>query len=359
MTPGPPALTLLGNAQLAESAQRTAAAAGLTVVRASHPSRQNWAAAAAVILDLDFARQCTSVGVARRGGVVLVSTGDLVSEVWSAALDVGAQNVYSLPGQEAELVNVLSELAESFEAGDQGRRHSRSGPLIAVTGGRGGGGASVFAAALAQCAGEALLVDLDACAGGIDLLMGGESAPGLRWPDLSVRGGRLSWAAVRDALPRRDRVTMLSATRAYCDIDAGAAVAVVDAGRRGGSTVICDVPRLFGPAATAILESADLVVVVTSCDVRGIAATAAMAGVLRTVNPHVGLVVRGPAPGGMRAAEVADIASLPLLAAMRPEASLDQRLEQGGLRLGRRSPLAAAARTVLSVLEHRSGVIAA
>lgn len=359
MTSGPPALTLLGNSELAESAERTAAAAGLAVVRASHPSRQSWVAAAAVILDLDAARQCVSAGVPRRDGVVLVSSGELVSELWSAALDVGAQAVCSLPGQEADLVRLLSELAESFEAHDQGRRSCRTGPLIAVTGGRGGGGASVFAAALAQCAGEALLVDLDGCGGGIDLLMGGESAPGLRWPDLSVRAGRLNWTAVRDALPRCNGVTVLSATRVYCDIDAGAAAAVVDAGRRGGSTVICDVPRLLGPADTAILESADLVVVVTSCDVRGIAATAATVGVVRVSNPHLGLVVRGPAPGGLRAAEVADAVSAPLLAAMRPEPFLDQRLEQGGLRLRRRSPLGAAARTVLSVLDQRGGVLAA
>ena len=127
-------------------------------------------------------------------------------------------------------MRLLSELAESFEAHDQGRRSCRTGPLIAVTGGRGGGGASVFAAALAQCAGEALLVDLDGCGGGIDLLMGGESAPGLRWPDLSVRAGRLNWTAVRDALPRCNGVTVLSATRVYCDIDAGAAAAVVGEG---------------------------------------------------------------------------------------------------------------------------------
>ena len=43
-------------------------------------------------------------------------------------------------------------------------------------------------------------------------------------------------------------------------------------------------------------------------------------------------------PGGLRAAEVADVAEVPLLAAMRPEPMLAERLEQGGLRLRRRSP---------------------
>ena len=37
------------------------------------------------------------------------------------------------------------------------------------------------------------------------------------------------------------------------------------------------------------------------------------------VNPNVGLVVRGPAPGGLRPVDVAGIVGLPLLAAMRPQ----------------------------------------
>jgi hypothetical protein len=82
-----------------------------------------------------------------------------------------------------------------------------------------------------------------------------------------------------------------------------------------------------------------------------------MVPVLRALNPNVGLVVRGPSPGGLRTREVADVTQLPLLAAMRPEPMLAERLERGGLRLGRRSALGAAAREVLAVL-HR-GVLAA
>jgi hypothetical protein len=76
---------------------------------------------------------------------------------------------------------------------------------------------------------------------------------------------------------------------------------------------------------------------------------------VRRVNPNVGLVVRGPAPGGLRAREVAEVAGVPLLAAMRPEPMLARQLEQGGVRLRRRSPLAAAAHRVLAVLDHAGG----
>jgi hypothetical protein len=72
--------------------------------------------------------------------------------------------------------------------------------------------------------------------------------------------------------------------------------------------------------------------------------------VLSAINPNVGLVVRGPSPGGLRADEVADITGLPLLAAMKAEPRLAEQVERGALRLGRRSALAMAARQVLGLL---------
>jgi hypothetical protein len=80
-----------------------------------------------------------------------------------------------------------------------------------------------------------------------------------------------------------------------------------------------------------------------------------MAPMLAAINPNLGLVVRGPSPGGLRAAEVADITGLPLLASMRAEPQLAEQLERGGLRLRRRSAHAAAARRVLAVLPRAAG----
>jgi secretion/DNA translocation related CpaE-like protein len=208
----------------------------------------------------------------------------------------------------------------------------------------------LLAAALAYSAAEAFLVDLDPWGGGVDLLVGGETAPGLRWPDLALQGGRLNWSAVRDALPRHRGITLLSGTRRGHELDAGPVDAVVDAGRRGGVTVVCDLPRRLTDATQAALDAADLVVLVSPCDVRACAATGSIAPVLATINPNLGLVVRGPSPGGLRAAEVADIAGLPLLASMKAEPALAEHLDHGGLRLRRRSALTAAARRVLAVL---------
>jgi secretion/DNA translocation related CpaE-like protein len=155
---------------------------------------------------------------------------------------------------------------------------------------------------------------------------------------------------VRDALPRHRGISLLSGTRRGYELAAAPVDAVVDAGRRGGVTVVCDLPRRLTDAAQAALYAADLVVVVSPCDVRACAATAAMAPVLASINPNVGLVVRGPSPGGLRAAEVADIAGLPLLASMKAQPQLAEQVEHGGLRLARRSALAVAARRVLAVL---------
>jgi secretion/DNA translocation related CpaE-like protein len=165
-----------------------------------------------------------------------------------------------------------------------------------------------------------------------------------------LQGGRLNWSAMRDALPRQRGISVLSGTRRGYELEPGAVEAIVDAGRRGGVTVVCDLPRRLTEATHVALDSVDLVVLVSRCDVRACAAAATIAPVLASINPNLGMVVRGPAPGGLRAAEVADIAGVPLLASMRAEPRLSERLEHGGLRLGRRSALGAAARSVLGVL---------
>ncbi|GAS87577.1 septum site-determining protein Ssd [Mycolicibacterium brisbanense] len=348
-------LAMIGDPVLRDDADRVAAAAGVSLVHVGEPSsRKAWTAAAAVLLDADAAARCARRALPRRDRVTLVSAAAPASADWQAAISVGAQQVLTLPAQDAELVSVLSAAAVA----DDGS----SGPVLAVVGSRGGAGASVFAAALAQTAadgGPALLVDADPWSGGIDLVMGTEDVPGLRWPDLALQSGRLAFPALRDALPRRHQVSVLSSGRTGVDIDAGPLGAVIDAGCRGGATVVCDVPRRCTAAVEAALDAADLVVLVTPADVRSCAAAAAARPWLLACNPNAGVVVRGPAPGGLRSAEVARIVDLPLLAAMRPEPGITELLERGGLRMRRRAPLSGAARRVLTVLaSHPAGAAA-
>ena len=340
-------LAVLAEPTLRDDVDRVAAAVGVRVVHAvggAPVNRKTWSAATAVVLDAAAAARCAHSALPRRGHVTVLVSTEPASATWAAAVEVGAQHLLVLPAQERELVRELAEAGESV------RDDRPYGDAVAVIGGRGGAGASLFATALAQAASEPLLVDLDPWGGGIDLLVGGETAPGVRWPDLAVQGGRLSWSAVREALPRHRGVSLLSGTRCGYEPEAAAVDAVVEAGRRGGATVICDLPRRLTDAAHIALDTADLVVVVGQSDVRACAATATIVGVLAGINPNIGLVVRGPSPGGLRAREVAAVAGVPLLAAMRPEPRVVDQLEHGGLRLRRRSALAAAARRVLAML---------
>ena len=341
-------LVLVGDPALRDDVDRIAAAAGLPVVHASDPSGRNvWTAAAAVLLDVAAARRCAERALPRRGRVILVVHSEPRAADFQAAIAVGAQHVIELPAHDAALMTELSDAAEASR--DAGRR----GAVVGVIAGRGGAGASIFATALAQVAPDALLVDADPWSGGIDLVLGSEGQTGLRWPDLALQGGRLSYPALRDALPQRRGVSVLSGGRAGSDIDSAPLGAVIDAGSRAGATVICDLPRRSTGAVETVLDAADLVVVIASADVRSCAAAAAITPWLSAINPNAGVVVRGPSPGGLTSADVAKIVGLPLLAAMRPQPGVVDALERGGLRLRSRSPLAGAARRVLAVLHQR------
>lgn len=329
------------------------AATGTPVVHASEPSsRKVWTEATAVVLDLTGARRCVARAMPRRTRVVLVGRAEPCGADWQVAIEVGAQRVLTLPEQDDELMAELAGAAEELQ--EEGSR----GAVAAVVAGRGGAGASVFATALALSAPEALLIDVDPWSGGIDLVVGGEAESGLRWPDLRLHGGRLSYGSLRDALPRVRGVTVLSGSRTGCDVDPVPLGAVIDAGSRGGATVVCDVPRRSTAAAETALAAADLAVVLTPADVRSCAAADTVARWVSTLNPNSGVVVRGPAPGGLRSAEVAEIVGLPLLAGMRPQPGVAVTLERGGLRIGRRSPLGRAARRVLTILQQHPAVAA-
>jgi secretion/DNA translocation related CpaE-like protein len=344
-------LALVGDPALRDDVERVAAAVGLPVVNASEPSGRNaWTGAAAVLVDADAARRCADRALPRRGRVILVVGSEPVAADFRAAIAAGAQRVVMLPAHDGELMSELSNAADACR--DQDRR----GAVVGVIAGRGGAGASVFAAALAQSAsvvGDALLIDADPWGGGIDLVVGCEGATGLRWPDLALQAGRLSYPALRDALPQRHGVCVLSGSRVGSDIEAAPLGAVIEAGSRGGATVICDLPRRSTGAVETALDAADLVVVVASADVRSCAAAAALAPWVSSVNPNAGVVVRGPSPGGLRSADVARIVGLPMLAAMRAQPAVADTLERGGLQLRRRSPLAAASRRVLGMLHQR------
>ena len=116
---------------------------------------------------------------------------------------------------------------------------------------------------------------------------------------------------------------------------------MIEAGRRAGETVVCDLPRYPTDAAVAALAGVDLTLLVVPADVRACAAAARVAAVLVEHGGALRLVVRGPSPGGIAAEEIARALELPLLVAMRPEPGLARAVEQGarpGARAARSPP---------------------
>lgn len=334
---------------LREELARLAAAAGtdLELVADAGSVRVAWSRAGTVVLDGPAAQRCAGSRLPRRDRVVVLTGEQPADGVWRAAVAVGAEHVVAVPEGEAFLVGLL---------GDGATRADGAGRVVAVLGGRGGAGASVLSAAVATAAAgqgrRALLVDCDPLGGGADLLLGAEAEGGLRWAGLGLAGGRVAAAALHDALPGAavagGRVTVLACGREDAPPAPAAVAAVVDAGRRAGDVVVCDLPRSLGPAALAALERADLAVLVVPADLRSCAGAARVVAAVAARAAVLKVVVRGPAPGGLAATDVAAALALDLLAAMRPEPFLARALERGRLPAGRRSPLAEAARAVLA-----------
>lgn len=347
-------LVMVSDPELLDTILRLAAAAGCEVQRAVDPAqaRRHWPAAPLVLLDPPAARHCVQSRLPRRGGVVVAVRGAPPPAVWQEAVAVGAEHVVSLPEAEPWLVAALAEAAEGSCTG---------GGAVAVIGGRGGAGSSVLAAAVAVTAVRAgeqvLLVDCDPLGGGIDLVLGAEDLGGLRWPELSIGDGRVPATALHAALPaplvdRRSegRLGVLSYDRSAEGPSPAAVRSVIEAGRRAGEVVVCDLPRHPTEAAATALAAADLTVLVVPADVRSCAAAAKMSAALAEHPGPVHLIVRGPAPGGVDPAEIARALGMPLLASMRPEPGLARALERGTAPGRPRGPLAGAARAVLSAL---------
>ncbi|RVW00280.1 septum site-determining protein Ssd [Rhodococcus xishaensis] len=362
----PGGLGVLGVVQakaVVECLRSIAAATDQTFVEASTSvGRMDWASADLVVLDADAARECAA-RLPRRDRVVLVCDGVPALADWQAATAVGAERVLGVPDDEPTLVAAFSE---------RRTRSTTDGAVVAVVGGCGGAGASSLAAAIAlesargsalasaRAAGDesrarwTLLVDADPLGGGLDVLLGIEGKQGLRWPGLAVEGGRVFADALRAALPSHGKgLSVLACGRGDGEPDGpapAAAKAVVESGRSAGGLVVCDVPRDLSTVGESLLDGADLVVVVLPATVRGGLAAERVLARVSERNPNLGIVIRGPAPGGLRSGDLAESLRTPLLASMRPEPKIDRMLERGGLDLGRRSPLSVGARAVLDVV---------
>src|SRR4051812_19356091 len=256
---------------LMADARRLCAAAGLDVEVAGTPDvRRWWSSAAAVLLDAAAAGQLAGQGLPRRPRVAVLVRDDEPT-AWRFAVTLGAEQVAVLPMDEpAVLRGVLSAGAVSGGAA-----------VVACVPASGGAGASTVAVGLALAAArrgtDTLLVDTDPIGGGLDLLLGAEHAPGLRWPDIAALGAETPADAILDGLVcPAPRLRLLSWGRDHEGVDAAAAGWPLAWGPRGGvggtgvggtelGLIVLDLPR---PGADARIPAADVMLLVTRAGVR-------------------------------------------------------------------------------------------
>jgi secretion/DNA translocation related CpaE-like protein len=281
--------------------------------------------------------------LARRPGLVVVSTGGLPATEWAAAVELGAERVAVLPDDEAWLFARASAAVRS---------PVERGWLVVVGGSCGGAGASTLAASVALVAApRVLLVDGDPWGGGLDLVLGAERADGLRWPDLSGLRGRVAGDALLAALPEVRGVHVLASARDAPEaVPDEALVAVVEAARSVGCPVVVDQSRVGPPHASAVLADADLAVLVVPGRLR--AATAARLLVDAPDSPWSGAsLVAGRVPGGLDRDELATVVGRPVIAELPHDRSAVPRGERGEPPdLGARSPLGGVARRILTTV---------
>ena len=360
-----PRLPLLVTADpdLLDDLLRLAAAGGTDVDVAPDPAaaRPRFGAAPLVVIGADQADACLRARLPRRPRVVIVGRTPAVEAAWEVAELLGAEHVAVLPTAEPWLVDRFGEHPAN----------APSGRVIAVVGGRGGAGASILAAGLAVTAvGDGLrtlLVDGDPLGGGLDLILGWEQVDGLRWPALSGAGGRVDPPALLTALPHRGDLVLLSFAR---DIPGGdplfavpgeAMAATLDAARRGRDVIVTDLPRQLDDAAVLALQAADRALIVVPAELRATAAAARIAATAALHCEDLAVVVRGPAPGRLKAREISRALGLPLAGSLRPEPALCQALERGEAPAANgRGPLAELCRRLIHELTsgYRTGAAA-
>jgi secretion/DNA translocation related CpaE-like protein len=341
MTDSAPApLVVTDDDRLLADVVRLAAAAGVTpeVARASAPALRSWSSAPLVLVGADRAEDLARSRPPRRPRVHVVGQGPLPDELFRHALAVGAESVAGLPTSESWLVEVLTDVGDGGGA---------PAVTVGVVGGAGGVGASVFAAALAQvCAGEGstLVVDADVLGAGIDRVLGLEDVDGIRGDALMQATGRLSARSLREALPRRDALSVLTwpVDRAS-SLQAFAMREALSAARRGFATVVVDVPRHPDPVVDEVLARCDQVLLVSTLTVPAVTAAARVARRLPAA-PATGLVLRGSG-AGVAPHEVSRLLGLRVVATMGDQRGLDEAISLGvGPLRSRRGTLARAAR---------------
>ena len=351
---GQPPLLVTNDDLLLGDLLRLSAAAGvvLDVAHDVAAGLRGWSGAGLVLVGADMADALAGTRPPRRAQVHVVARGRVPDELFRVALGLGAENVAELPISETWLVEVLTDAGDGIAA---------RGVTIGVLGGSGGAGATVFASALAVTLGRSwrtLLVDADPLGAGIDRVLGMESLDGIRWDALNNTTGRLSARSLRDALPHRGGVSVLTwAGDRPTGLQAFAVREVLSAGQRGHDAIVLDLPRHPDQVVEEVLSRCDHLVLVCGVTVPAVTSASRVAARLVGVSSAAHLVVRGS--GGVEPGEIARVLQLPLAAAMVDQRGLDEAVDLGaGPVRSRRGALARSARLVAGRVARPAALVA-
>ncbi len=274
---------------LLDELQRLAAAVGVTPALAPdvEAALSGWSLAPLVLVGVDLARPLSRVSPPRRAGVHVVGFGGVPDDVFRTALGLGAENVAELPQSSGWVAELMADVGDGVPD---------ESVTLGVIGGSGGAGASTFAAALGQMAarsGTAVLIDADPLGPGADRVLGLDDHEGIRWDALCQTTGRFSGRSLREALPSRDGLGVLTwHPGPQGSLQAFAVRNAVAAAQRGHQTVVIDLPRTVDPLVEEITARCDRVFVVALPTVAGLASAARLCARFRDTR-QLRLVLRG------------------------------------------------------------------
>jgi secretion/DNA translocation related CpaE-like protein len=179
-------------------------------------------------------------------------------------------------------------------------------------------------------------------------VLGLEDRDGVRWDGLGQATGRLSARSLREALPRREHLAVLTwRAGPPGTLEAYSVREVLSAAQRGHDFVVVDLPRTPDALVDEIAARCDRLLVVVVPSVAGVASA------VRTCARHpdpdrLRLIVRG---SGVAPEAIGRATQVPVLATMGDQRGLEEALDLGlGPVRSRRGTLGRASEAVLDQL---------
>lgn len=320
------ALLVSGDDRVITEFQKIAAVTQTPLVIMSEPSTLDVSNAYRVFVSPD----CVEVPISHHE-VVLVVVGTTGPETWRRAAKLSANHIAVIPDSREWLVEHLSAPA------------SKLGLCVGIIPGAGGAGASLLSCGLAfharQFFTDVVLIDLDETSAGLDIVLGIEGQPGMRWQDFYTLTGSISGSDILRGLPIRDGVALLTHNESEIQVDDFLPSTIIEQLRSTSELVIIDLPKFSNQKVIAnVLQQCDIVLVVTPSTVRGSASTKKAIAAIAKHATDVELVVRNFPGTNFDALRIAQSIDVPLAGVINSDPRIVEQIEQGfgvsGIHLG-------------------------